>query len=249
MRIPRFEPRPSQWSTVKRFASYVWPITKKVPSDLNGIMEITYINGKKVLDSKNANYSYGNLQRILEIGLSKTDLSDVTSILLLGLGGGSVVASLLGRFQYTGTLVGVEWDAKMIAIAEKEFSISSNEQLTILHDDAYTFTLKDTNAYDLVIVDLFVDTQVPKQFYSKEFCDGLRQRTGKGGKILFNLGLDAIRSEESERVIGYFKEHPYFTYRLMEHVEGYNLILLATRIDSNENQFHIPEIPTKHTYM
>lgn len=60
---------------MKRFLSYIWPITKRIESAVNGTLEITWINGKKILDTKNANYSYGSLQRILKFGLSKIEVT------------------------------------------------------------------------------------------------------------------------------------------------------------------------------
>jgi hypothetical protein len=76
---------------MKKLFSYLWPSTRRFSSEINGILEVTYINGKKVLDTKNANYSYGSLQKILEIGLTKVDLNKVDNLLLLGMGGGSMI--------------------------------------------------------------------------------------------------------------------------------------------------------------
>ena len=44
---------------MKKILSYLWPQTTKFPSDHNGNLEVTLYNGKKMLDSKNANYSFG----------------------------------------------------------------------------------------------------------------------------------------------------------------------------------------------
>jgi len=46
---------------MKKLLSYIWPQTTKVNSDFNGILELTLLNGKRMLDSKNTNYSYGDL--------------------------------------------------------------------------------------------------------------------------------------------------------------------------------------------
>ncbi|MCB0455711.1 MAG: spermine synthase, partial [Aequorivita sp.] len=90
---------------MKKFFSYIWPTTRRFPSKINGTLEITYMNGKKVLDTENANYSYGSLQKILEIGLTKVELNAVENILLLGMGGGSVIHSLRNTFEYTKNIV------------------------------------------------------------------------------------------------------------------------------------------------
>lgn len=228
---------------MRRLFSYIWPITRKVESKFNGILEVTWVNGKKVLDTKNANYSYGTLQRILEIGLSKVDLKRVESILLLGLGGGSIVASLLNKKKFKGTIVGVEIDEVVIEIAEKEFQIGSMEHLEIVHGDAMNYVLQSERQFQLVIVDLFIDNAVPAQFYSKEFCDGLRRIIAENGFLLFNLGLNSVRNKECNRVIQYFQDHPYFTSSLLKNVEGYNLILICERTDSDKQPFGLQEFP------
>lgn len=228
---------------MKRLLSYVWPITRKVESKINGVLEVTWVNGQKVLDARNANYSYGTLQHILEIGLSKVDLQRVDSILLLGLGGGSIVASLLDKYNFGGKIVGVEIDEVVIEIAEREFQIRNTEQLEIVHSDAMDYVLQSKCQFQLVIVDLFIDNAVPEQFYSKTFCDGVRRIISESGYLIFNLGLNKIRSKACARVTDYFKEHPYFTTHLLENVAGYNLILIGERIDSDKRPFKMQEFP------
>ena len=79
---------------MRKILSYFYPITQKIETFQNGIVEITYYNGKKMLNSAHANYSYDSLQLILKYGLTKVDLKQVNAILLLGLGGGSVIQTL-----------------------------------------------------------------------------------------------------------------------------------------------------------
>lgn len=191
---------------IKKILSYIWPQTITVPSDCNGVLEITYINGRKVLDSKNANYSYGSLQKILEKGLSKIDLKETKSVLILGLGGGCVLKSLADKFNYKGHITAVELDAKMIEIAKSEFLIEENKNLSIINEDAFTYMKKEQKQYDFIIVDLFIDQKVPNQFYSKTFCDYLYQSISRQGSLLFNLGLHSHNLDCRNNVVQYFKE-------------------------------------------
>jgi len=109
-----------------RLLSYIYPITKKVKSKFNDTLEITWLNGKKHLNTKNANYSYGTLQEILKFGLEKIDLNKANSILLLGLGGGCVIETLLDEFNYKNKITAVDIDPSIIDIAENEFNINNN---------------------------------------------------------------------------------------------------------------------------
>ena len=79
--------------------SFIYPITKKVESQYCGTIEITWHNGTKHLNTKNANYSYGSLQKILKFGLQKIDVSNCKNILILGLGAGSVIDTLIKDFK------------------------------------------------------------------------------------------------------------------------------------------------------
>ena len=148
-----------------RLLSYIYPITKKVKSEFNGTLEITWYNGKKHLNTKNANYSYGSLQKILKFGLKKMNLSRCNNVLVLGLGGGSVIKTLgkiIGRHK---SIIAVEIDPVIIEIAKEEFKLSKIEGLEIICDDATNFMKKNRSNFDLIIVDLFIDTKIPSPFF------------------------------------------------------------------------------------
>ena len=101
-----------------RLLSYILPITKRIESQYNGTLEITWFNGKKHLNSKNANYSYGSLQEILRIGLQKIDLLNCKKILVLGLGAGSVIETLRKDLNYNNHITALEIDPVIIEIAK-----------------------------------------------------------------------------------------------------------------------------------
>lgn len=218
---------------MKKLFSYIWPQTRKVDSDYSGVLEITLTNGRKILDSKNANYSYGSLQRILEAGLLKINLKKVSSVLLLGLGGGSVIASLRNKFNYKGRIASVELDKKIIAIAQKEFHVSASDKLSIENCDAFDFVKTCQNRYDLVVVDLFIDNKVPEQFYTNEFCDNLSKIMNKKGAALFNLGINQNNKEKRERVINYFRNVLNIRTSKFENVAGTNTLIVLNKAADN----------------
>jgi len=174
---------------MKKFISHLWPFTKEVRSEVNGTLEITWINGKKVLDSKNANYSYGALQRVLDYGLSKIQLAHVNSILLLGLGGGCVIESLRNKFNYQKHITAVELDDTIIKIASQEFNIQNSNRTEILHDNALHYVKQCKKKFDLIIVDIFIDQNVPEVFYENSFWSKTISLISANGQILFNAGI------------------------------------------------------------
>lgn len=212
---------------MKKFLSYFWPQTKKVPSRYNGTLEITWTNARKILDSANANYSYGSLQRVMEKSLERIDLRRVGQVLLLGLGGGSVIASLREKFSFHGMITAVEIDPLVIEIARDEFGIRSSENLRIIEADALDFASSAESNFDLIIVDVFIDDKVPDPVFSTGFCRNLVRLSRSTASIIFNLGL--IQAEHLHNVVSFFRGEPNFRTELLEKIEGYNTVLLAER--------------------
>ena len=191
-------------------------------------MEVTYINGKKVLDSENANYSYGSLQKILEFGLTKVDLNPVDNLLLLGMGGGSIIKSLRETFEYKEDLTAVEIDPKIIQIAKEEFGITESENQKILQADAFQFVKNSSEKFQLIIIDLFIDTEVPIVFFGKEFSHNVGNLVTHNGCIIFNIGINLQSdSERTETIISNFGKE--FDFQIHRNVEGTNMLLIGKR--------------------
>jgi len=192
-----------------RLLSYIIPKTKTIKSDYSGPLEITTKNGRKHLNTKNANYSYGALQMILKFGLDKIDLKKVDSVLLLGLGGGSVIETLRDDFNYQKNITAVDIDPVIIDIAKTEFKIQDSKNLKIVCQDALLFVNQNTQQFDLIIVDLFIDIKVPKQFLDLTFWHDIIKLKSSNGMILFNGSLEKERSEDLKKVITFLKSKVY----------------------------------------
>jgi predicted membrane-bound spermidine synthase len=214
---------------MKKFLSYFWPTTRRFSSEINGILEVTYINGKKVLDTKNANYSYGSLQKILEFGLKKIDLKSVENILILGMGGGSVIHSLRNTFKYTKNIVAVEIDPEIIKLAKQEFGISNSENLQIMEGDSFEFVKTSEDKFQLIIIDLFIDLNVPPIFYGKEFCENISKVLDINASIIFNVGVNLEKeSGTSEKIIANFGSG--FQVQMHNKVNGTNSLLIGKKL-------------------
>jgi spermidine synthase len=209
---------------IKLLLSYLFPFTQKRQSVFSGNLEVTLINGRKVLDSAHANYSYGSLQRILKFGLTEIFNPNINSVLVLGLGGGSVIETLRNEFNFNKHITAVEIDPVVIQIARDEFGISTSDNLVILCEDAYSFIHQNTQRFDLIIVDLFIDNTVPDKFLTPSFWQAINQRLHTSGVILFNSmhnNIDPIKNILSA-----------MGYTTTEHhkVENTNTLLIAVRI-------------------
>lgn len=211
-----------------RLLSYIYPITKKVESEFNGTLEITWYNGKKHLNTKNANYSYGSLQKILKTGLEKIDLSNCNSILILGFGGGSVIKTLRKNFRYKKSITAVDIDPIIIQIAKEEFKVSKIENLDVICADANNFMDENTSHFDLIIVDLFIDTKIPSPFLEIHFWENIVKGNSKNGSILFNASLGVANENETVNIASFLFKNNYKIERL-EKVNKTNTLLIANR--------------------
>lgn len=203
--------------------SYIFPLTRMVQSEVSGRLEVGWIEGKKVLNCRRVNYSYGGLQKALNYGLEQLSLQSINSVLVLGMGGGSVIESLRKKFKYAKAIVAVELDPVVIQIAEEEFGITSYENLEVVCADALAFVETAKQKFDLIIVDLFVAENVPKKFYSNAFWQDIENCTNKNGNVLFNAGI-----ELSDSVLNTFLKNlpKAFTYDIYPDVMGDNTLII-----------------------
>lgn len=211
---------------MKKVFSYLWPLTKRINSHHSGLLEITWLNGKKVLDSKNANYSYGSLEKVLDCGLSLSKAERSSNILVLGLGGGSVLGLLRKKYKYTGKITAVEIDPAVIDIALTEFNIGQHEPLELLCEDAFDFVQRSAAGFGLIIIDIFIDTNVPLQFFSTKFWNNITGLLGEKGEVIFNAGINSAHLKETEKAQ---KEVRSIELKKLEDVMGTNTLLLGIK--------------------
>lgn len=191
-------------SFLKKYFSYLNVIPVRTYESVHsGRLEINWLNGKKILDTKNTNYSYGNLGKVLKKALKHTEtdfISKDQSVLILGLGGGDVIKQLRNNFKSQAHITAIEIDPVIIEIAFNEFDIIPNSQLEIINNDAYLFLKYTQEKYDVIIVDLFNDTQIPEFVFQNEFIKRIHQTLNLNGTAIFNTFIlndtDEIKSQK-----------------------------------------------------
>lgn len=151
-------------------------------------LEVMMSDGKLILNSKNANYSYDSLHRIFkdlfhEIGLQNYSFKN---ILILGMGGGSVISLIRDVYKIPTPITAVEKDPVVINLARKYFNIEKFEHLTIVEDDAFDFVQETTDKFDLIISDLFIDAEVPRKFSSLGYLNNIRKISSKSSCVIYN---------------------------------------------------------------
>ncbi|MFV5699096.1 spermidine synthase [Flavobacterium sp. ZT3R17] len=220
---------------IKKIFSYLIPIKiYQSKSSLSKSIEVTWANGELVLDSENANYSYGSLQRILRIGLKNIGFEKIAAmehILVLGVAGGSVVKTLVDEIKFKGKITGVEIDSDIINVANKYFALNKIPQLDIVIEDAFEFVLKTKNKYDLIIIDIFQDTTMPnflfETFFINRICFLLKSR----GFILFNtMILNETQNIRNQKYVSEFYENQ-FKIRTIPRIEIHNELIVIEKLE------------------
>lgn len=218
---------------LKKIFSYFIPITiYKKKSSLSKTIEITWTNGELVLDSKNTNYSYGSLQRILRKGLKSIGYKNINSmdhILVLGVAGGSVIKTLVEEIQFRGKITGVEIDSEIIAIANEYFNLSAIANLDIIIEDAFEFVLKTKNKYDLIIIDIFQDTTMPNFLFEDYFIDRIGFILNPNGLILFNtMIINEAGNIRNKKYSTQFNDSKFKVTRLPR-IEQHNELIIVEK--------------------
>ena len=193
----------------RRLLSYFFPITiHNTHSEINNNLEVTWNNGHLVLDSKNTNFSYGSLQKVMRIGLSQIGTEKIKSaanIIVLGVAGGSVIKILREEYQNSGKITGIELDEKSIELANKYFGLNQIDNVEIVIDDASEFIKNDSRKYDLVIIDIFQDNVMPDFLFTNDFIENVKKIVNIKGWVLFNsivvLSSEHERNHEFEKMI------------------------------------------------
>lgn len=218
---------------IKRLLSYFLPIkVYQTPSKTSTNLEVTWNNGYLVLDSKNTNYSFGSLQRALKKGLKYIGyerIRNFESILVLGVAGGSVIETLNKEVKFNGKITGVEIDATVVDIANRYFGLSKYDNLEIVIDDAFEFVLKTKDMYDLIIIDIFQDTNMPNFLFEDYFINRVNYLLNVNGFILFNTM--ALQYKDRRRNAIYkSKFDSNYSVRLYPKIEEHNELFTIKKL-------------------
>jgi spermidine synthase len=213
---------------MKKLLSYLFPfVLKHYTSSINGRLTINLVNGKKILDTPRSNYSYGALQKVLHKGLAELPFtSDISSILVLGLGGGSIVPTIREDFNSSAFMELVDMDAEIISIAKNEFAIEQFGNINIVHSDALEYIKNTTHTFDLIIVDLFIVDTIPEVFTQPEFIDHVVYHLAPNGKLIYNTMRKTLPIEVFNRI----KESLLakdLSVKILQQVEWSNDLIIA----------------------
>ena len=173
----------------KRLLSYIKDVhIESATSIYNDELNVLLVKGQYQLVTPEAIYSYGNRYDNFFKAFQKINLDQekIESVLILGLGLGSIPFMLENYFKKQYSYTAVEIDEDIIHLASKYVLDDLNSDVTTICTDALTYVTIDQNQYDLIAMDVFVSDYIPKEFESIEYLMDLKERIVPGGLLLFN---------------------------------------------------------------
>lgn len=155
--------------------------------------------------------------------------------LLAGLGGGSMVHSLLKLFPELSLDV-LELRERVIDIARRYFFLEEAGRYRIYNEDAGSFMQRSTTLYDLIFSDLFLDNHMNPLQLAAEYMESCQRNLNEQGILVVNLWLQ----EKQQYADAYRSLNILFSGQLLatEVPEG-NLILFLFK-------GRVPELSHRH---
>ena len=204
----------------KKWASYFTEIRLEETSSVyNKHLLVSLVNGRLMLSTNNAIYSYGDKYHNFGHTFKKLNLSGVNEVLLLGFGLGSIPHILEKKEKKFFSYTGVEIDEEVIYLASKYVLPNLTSDIDLITSDAITFLSIDTYKYDLIAMDIFESDYIPDRFETEEYLESLRDRITENGIILYNR-LACTKNEIDKSTYYYhevfnkvFPESTYLTIR------------------------------------
>jgi len=215
---------------MKKPLSYLIPfVLKKYYSKINGELTVNLINGNKTLDTVRSNYSYGSLQQILHIGLHESGFpKNVNSVLVLGMGAGSIVQTIRKHYKSTVFIELVDVDPEIMAIAVNDFEINKYNNIHIECADAFQHLLRTTGKFDLIVVDIFIIDTVPDYFTQAPFITALVNHLNSGGKVIYNTIRKTMPRETFNAIKNLFFEKG-MKIKVVQKAEETNDLIIGER--------------------
>jgi spermidine synthase len=158
-------------------------------SKINGQINLKSSYGHLTLFTNNIPQSGGEFVHMwhsVVSYISKTEINP-KNILILGVGGGTVIMDLSKRFPKT-NITGIEIDPVIIEMAKSHFHLREINNLNLITKDAINWINNNSQnlTYDIIVVDLFIHKFNPTKSRQYKFLNNLKKILSNDGILIFN---------------------------------------------------------------
>ncbi len=209
-------------------------------------LEVMKSNGKYVLNSQNANYSFGGVHTLFYKLFKRVNIKqyDFKNVLILGMGAGSIISLLKEKYKINCSITAIEKDDVVIELAKKYFDIERYNSLTIIKADAFEYVKTTKHTYDLIISDLFVEWDVPEIFASNEYLANLKRISNDRACVIYNKMTELpIHKKELITLLKDFESvFPGFELHTLSSNDSENSMLYYNTLPISIKQANVAEI-------
>jgi len=190
---------------LRKLFSYLYEYDiRHFKGEYNNDLTLSFYKNRWKLSTKNAVYSFEDLYTVylaaFELLGFKT--KKINNTLCLGFGLGSIPIILNQKYNVQ-NFIGIENDIEIIKLFNELYTERDLGKLKLIHSDAHSFVEKyDNENFDLITLDIFVDTKIPSQFEDIAFIKKLRSMLSADGILLFNR---LTTPKEKSKTISYYK--------------------------------------------
>ena len=165
---------------------------ERASTEYNPDVELHLRNGRLLLTTPNAIYSYGDLYLNFYEAFRrlKPQNRPIREVLVLGLGMGSIPWMLEKKFGRAYNYTCVEVDEVIAGWAMQYTVPELKSPMTIYTAHAVPFVHSCTQRFDLVCVDLFLDEHVPDELDDPDFTAALAGLLNENGLLMWNRLAD-----------------------------------------------------------
>ncbi|GAB6034862.1 spermidine synthase [Galenea microaerophila] len=125
-------------------------------------------------------------ETLLDCVLQYADQQPIQNLLLLGLGGGSLITQLHPCLPGT-RFTAIELRPLVIEVAHTYFHLPQADNLHCIAKDACQFLAENRTPYQVIVVDLYNETGMPEALTDEHFQQLLLQNLSSPGLLLMNL--------------------------------------------------------------
>ncbi len=196
-------------TTIKKLLSYLVDIPlEKRKSPYNEELHVILSRGRIRLDTANATYSFQDLYASFYHSFAHLQIEkkDISKVLVLGLGLGSIPHMLYHQFGQTqAQYTVVEIDRVVIDLAQKYLPEYLSEKIDFVEANAFEFITKQQaqQNYDLIAFDVFIDETTDSIFRTTEFLQKMKTFLSPQSHLLYNML--SLKKEQESLVINFFK--------------------------------------------
>lgn len=193
---------------MRTLLSYLIPQTVfETSSNINAKIVVQDINGHRNVIVNGIQQTGAYVESIFFKGFRSfhlLELPNIQNILVLGIGGGYVIKTLLHAYP-DARITAVDIDQKIIDIATHYFALPSSTRLTYICKNAESFVKQSgkNSLFDLIIVDLYIGDDVPDFLQKPPFYNDLRQRLTAQGHVFINY-QGTKRYDDSRKALEQF---------------------------------------------